>query len=814
MATLYNADLNTLQPGEYTHPYDHATKLFVGDNYRLAPKQSFLYYVVINLDTSQNQFGGALGSLLNFADRFQRFESGLLVKRIELPKFTINTKTLNSYNRKNIVQTNIQYDPVSVTFHDDAADVVTNFWNDYYTYHYRDSDYNAEGYRQPFKYSTRTKVGWGYNPHNGGVTLGSSNPIYSFIKNIRIFSLHNKRFTEYLLVNPVITAWRHGEHESGNNTGIMENSMTVTYETVKYFTGYVNPVNVDGFSLLYYDNTNSPISNSVTNIYSDAGLVGAIAGAPRDLAKPEAQFGAGGPLSNLLSMYRTYNNLKNVNLQTVVGTTLGQVGAQVLNNTLNNGLNYAFPSLSGGFGGTGSTQIYNNNTTGASGVANPSQTAAITIGGAAAGAVSGAAINTTNQAINQVTSSVNRGITTTLSGPLPDPNSTRVYDVQGNNGIISLTPALQPVTGSTTAVILNDQGEIISQFQTTGSQSGTYNQSNPLENLKSVQTTADESNNIIVVRTYNDGTQVTEDADGNQLGVYPGAINNSKNINVNPQNSRTLAMNGTPVPPSSPQYYTNPRTGVTYTVGGSTSAQITNALSGAAGSAAGLYAGQSLNSALNNTALGKSVIGRTLSAAASTATGAAIGRAVNNGLQPIVNSVTGQISQGWDSFTGQIKNVVGSWTGSGGYNVSKPLDNIVAKTVDVNGSNVYTYKDGTIRTVDAEGVQTVTPGSNNSGLFSWNNGASGQNKDAAAVSAPPGSIWTDGSGNPIESGTGDYIYEGDPTLSPRAITDSEWEQMDLDNQAAIDNMMTDYPVEPGTDFDPVQSGLDLNGFEG
>ena len=52
MATLYNADLKPLTPGTYTHPYQHATKLFLADNFRLTPKQSFLYYVVININNN------------------------------------------------------------------------------------------------------------------------------------------------------------------------------------------------------------------------------------------------------------------------------------------------------------------------------------------------------------------------------------------------------------------------------------------------------------------------------------------------------------------------------------------------------------------------------------------------------------------------------------------------------------------------------------------------------------------------------------------------------------------------------------------
>lgn len=66
-----------------------------------------------------------------------------MAKRVDLPKFTMATKVLNSYNRKNVVQTNLNYDPINITFHDDAADLITTFWNDYYTFYYRDSDYSS-----------------------------------------------------------------------------------------------------------------------------------------------------------------------------------------------------------------------------------------------------------------------------------------------------------------------------------------------------------------------------------------------------------------------------------------------------------------------------------------------------------------------------------------------------------------------------------------------------------------------------------------------------------------------------------------------
>lgn len=815
MASLYNADLKPLGAGTPTHPYDHATKLFIADTFRLAPKQSFLYYVVINLDTNFTSMGGGfLGTALSLADRYQGLENGLLVKRIDLPKFTLNTKTLNSYNRKNIIQTNIQYDPITVGFHDDAADVITNFWNDYYTYYYRDSDYDSEAYRQPYKYDSRNKVGWGFSPRNGGMGNGSRQ-LPSMIKNISIFSLHNKRFTQYYLVNPVITGWRHGEHDSSNGSGLMENSMTVAYETVKYYTGYTNPVDVDGFSLLHYDNFDSPISNSVTNIYSDAGLLGALENTKKDLARPQGGDGSGGALSNLLTAYRAYNNLKNVNLKNVVGTTLGQIGGQILNSTLNAGISAAFPSLGSGVTGTGSSQLITGGTTGSFGYSTGYNSGGVTIGGSFASAIVGAGINASTQVTNQISSSINRGITNTVSS-IASPGSTKVFDVSATRGTIQVDPKTQqPVTGTITAVLLDDNGNQVSTIQTTGTQNGIYNPNNPLDNLKSVQTVRDESGNYVSVTTYTDGTQITEDSDGNRIGYVPGtppAATSAATINTNPQDTRALAQQGYPT--TGTQYKTDPTTGVTYTVGGTTSAQITNTLAGTTGAVTGLYAGQTLNSALNSTFLGKSVVGRTLSAAISTATGAAVGRAVNNGLQPIVNSVTGQITQAWDSASGQIKNVVGSWSGTGGYDPGKPLDNIVTKAVDTNGSNVYTYKDGTVRTVDAEGVQTVSPGTNNAGTSGWFNGSSGQNKDSAAVSPAPGTILVDSQGQPVTTGTSEYVYEADASLAPQALTDAEWNQLAKDDQAALDYSMENYPAPPGPDVDPVQAASDLGDFYG
>lgn len=781
MASLYNADLKPLAPGVATHPYDHATKLFVADNLRLAPKQSFLYYVVINLDVGglQSLFSsaGIMSDAVSSQTLVEQYETGLMAKRVELPKFTMGTKTLNAYNRKNIIQTHIQYDPISITFHDDAADTVTKFWNDYYTYYFRDSDYDATLYQTAHKYQPRLREGWGFSPRNSNLK--------PFLRNIQIFSLHNKRFTEYLLVNPMISSWRHGEHNAYEGSGTMENAMTIAYESVKYRTGYINAVDVNGFSILHYDNYSSPISTSTTNIFTDGGIIGAVAGVSTDLARPDGAGSGQGILSNILSAYRFYNNVRGANFGTILSTSLASIGAKVLNGAINSAVNAAFfPSASGtpGYGGTyGSSQVYAQSGISSYPYASPPYGAGVTIGGAVVGAATGAAVNSVVNTTNQWAMGISG-----YNQPY-NPAAGRVFDAAPTNGTIAINPQTgQPYTGSVTATVTDDSGKVISQFTATGTQSGSFNPNNPTENLVNIQTTYDQDNNAVFVKKYRDGTQVIEDSSGKQLGVYPGAPQSysATGNNTNPRNARDIAAaTGAPPAASVGQFYTDPRTGLTYTVNGNVAGQVTNTITGATGAAAGLYAGQSLNQYLNSTALGNTVLGRTVSTGVSAAIGAGVGRAVNNGLQPIVNKATGYISQGFDSVTGEIKNVVGSWFGTGGYDAAKPTENIASKTVDDNGSNVYTYRDGTVRVVDAEGVQTVTPGSSGWNFGGFFGGTTGQNTDTSQTSPSPGSILVDSQGQPVLFSQNDVnsadTFVGPPTLSQSGYQESKNEFRDF-----------------------------------
>jgi hypothetical protein len=112
-----------------------------------------------------------------------------------LPTFNIDTQTHNQYNRQVHSQHKLNYNPVSVTFHDDQKDLIRSFLHTYANFYYNDSKYNLGG----GSYSTNDRYG-GYRGEDYGMSDGNQR----FFKDIRVYSMLQKRFAEYTLVNPML----------------------------------------------------------------------------------------------------------------------------------------------------------------------------------------------------------------------------------------------------------------------------------------------------------------------------------------------------------------------------------------------------------------------------------------------------------------------------------------------------------------------------------------------------------------------------------------------------------------------------------
>ena len=322
MANIFDGFLNQVATGDQIKDRQHASRLYVANNYALSPKYNWLYHVYFELNDELSSIRG----------QDKLIEHGMLAKSVDLPSFSIATKTLNNYNRPSIVQTKLGYNAININFHDDSSDVVRNLWYDYYTYYYRDADIGYDGPSGGInpvmfarsKYVTgenrETLNRFGYTPRKYGMANDNQ-----YIKAIRIYSLHQKRFSEYTLVNPFISAFAHGSHNNGEN-GTLEHAMTVNFETVLYASGYITANTVKGFADLHYDKSASPLTalgGGTNSIMGPGGILSAV----------DTIIGAGGAGNfgtAAFTLVRAFQKNKNTNLLGLAQTELITAGRDLL----------------------------------------------------------------------------------------------------------------------------------------------------------------------------------------------------------------------------------------------------------------------------------------------------------------------------------------------------------------------------------------------------------------------------------------------------------------------------------------------------
>lgn len=318
--SLLGSFLTQLTTGDQVRDYQHAARTFVDSLYRLGPKFQSLFHVYIDIDPEMiapiSDKNNALARSLTSENLV---EIGLLAKTVALPKYSVQTKVYNAYNRKNIAQERINYDPVRITFHDDSANTVRDFWQRYYSFHYRDSDYPESVYTARHKYESRQQSAWGFSP------LSTGTGTTSYIKSIRIYSLHQKNFSSYILINPVIKEFAHGEHRQGEYE-LLEHSMTIEYETVLYESGPVSQGNVQGWNIVHYDNTPSPLTSlggGTRSILGPGGAIETVQDAVTNLQS--GNFAAAG-----LGIARAAQNWKNTDIKAVASSEFAELSKNIL----------------------------------------------------------------------------------------------------------------------------------------------------------------------------------------------------------------------------------------------------------------------------------------------------------------------------------------------------------------------------------------------------------------------------------------------------------------------------------------------------
>ena len=349
---------------EYVRDYTHATKTFRTNSYAYAPKYKFLFHVEFQINRDLIGAKNIFPEDANF---------GLAVKTASLPKFSVDLHELNQYNRRRIIQTKLKYDPVSINFHDDNANLIRQLWYTYYTYYYNDANHQETKSVQTFldqnsTYSSAKKISditgrniydasiqgdddWGYigETSNTQQSLDSAKEGRSkapFFKSIDIYGFNQHNYVMYRLMNPMIESFGHDTYDYSQNNGVMENQMSLRYETVKYYNGSIDgrsPSNIISTfgNDAHYDRTLSPIARpgSQANILGQGGLIAGAGGILSDLA-------SGNILGAIQKAGATYNTFKNPGTITkaLKGEILGGITNAVQGTPNRNNL-FSFPAF-------------------------------------------------------------------------------------------------------------------------------------------------------------------------------------------------------------------------------------------------------------------------------------------------------------------------------------------------------------------------------------------------------------------------------------------------------------------------------------
>jgi hypothetical protein len=289
--------------------WQHATRIFVDDTFRLAPRHKFLYYVVFEIDNNAHNASA-------FTAKHSQ-EVSFLCKAVDLPKFNFDSVTKNQYNRKKLLYKSINYDSINITMHDDNSGISNAMWAIYYGSYIADRSLPAAAAYEDNKYraSGTSKDSFRYGLDN------DKGP--DFFKSISIYTMSRSRFNGYTLLNPRIKSWSHGNVDYADG-GTIESSMTIDYEAVQYSSGKVATNSPKGFATLHYDTAPSPLSvqgGGVSTLTGEGGVLSGIEQIFGDVSNPNFSIfdNPGSALGTAIKAVNTYKNFKGLSKEGLIG---------------------------------------------------------------------------------------------------------------------------------------------------------------------------------------------------------------------------------------------------------------------------------------------------------------------------------------------------------------------------------------------------------------------------------------------------------------------------------------------------------------
>lgn len=311
---LDNLVSGALSPKGNLADFQHASRLYVNDAFKYAPKTKFLYHVSFNINPTAS-------SIIPQLTQKHSNTINMLVKSVDLPKFDITTEVKHQYNRKRILQKRIDYSPCNFTFHDDNYGLTTAMWEAYYRYYFKDGNYATTDVA-----GSPNTTSSAYNRANTFADADSQASRYRygfdndslepFFDSIVVYQMSRKRYTAFTLVNPIINSWQHDTMDQTDSAGIAQSTMSVQFETVWYTRGAISEGNAPkGFATELYDKTPSPLSlagGGTTSLFGQGGVAAGAADVFGDITSGQAFTSPGALLGTVLKAANTARNVKDL----------------------------------------------------------------------------------------------------------------------------------------------------------------------------------------------------------------------------------------------------------------------------------------------------------------------------------------------------------------------------------------------------------------------------------------------------------------------------------------------------------------------
>lgn len=189
-----------------------------------------------------------------------------MMKTIDAPSFKIETETLMAYNKPRTIAKKIEFDSLSVSFHDMINQETRNFWRIIY------SHYFSNGFNKTIGSGADERVLPWQDSVIGGPTRGNENvrefgytlenKIFeaNLFDRIEFYSLYGGIGNMIAIMNPVIESMDHGQFNYDSNE-FAELKMSFVYDNVIYLN---NPAHVGEISYDVFNGLNEGMGEGMS----------------------------------------------------------------------------------------------------------------------------------------------------------------------------------------------------------------------------------------------------------------------------------------------------------------------------------------------------------------------------------------------------------------------------------------------------------------------------------------------------------------------------------------------------------------------